>query len=99
MKKQILGRSNALLSIEMITQEEFTYYTQIIMSDVDFCENPIDQSQIKKQLLRSLQKLKTAELDTEDREVIAHWYYVLSLKHKVEITTDLNKWLYRFDPK
>jgi len=99
MKKQILGRFNALLSIEMITQEEFTYYTQTIISDVDFCENSIDQSQIKTQLLRGLQKLKTAELDTEDREAIAHWYYVLSLKHKVEITTDLNKWLYGFDPK
>lgn len=98
-EKQILGRFNVLLSEEMITQEEFTYYTQTIIDDVNFCAIHSDQPQIKPRLLLGLQKLKMAELDTEDREAIAHWYYVLSLKHKIELTSELNKWLYGFDPK
>ena len=36
--------------------------------------------------------------DTEDREAKTNWYFILSQKTKVDIKSDLNKWLYDFDP-
>lgn len=96
-KQQVLGRFKALLTAEVIAVQEYESYTQIIIYDVDFCEKNTDKAQIKAQLLSGLKKLKPAELDTEDREAITDWYFILSQKTGVDIKSDLNKWLYDFD--
>mgnify|MGYP003583518332 CR=1 FL=1 len=96
-KQQILGRFKALLTADVISEQEYENYTQIIIRDVEFCEKNTDKAQIKAQLLSGLKKLKPAELDTEDREAITDWYFILSQKTGVDIKSDLNKWLYDFD--
>lgn len=96
-KEQVTAQFKMLLAEKMITQPEFENYTQTIIQDVQFCEKNTDTTQIKTQLLSSLKKLKFAELDTEDREAITYWYFILSQKTKVDIKTDLNEWLYDFD--
>lgn len=95
-KEQISGRFKILLSEKMITQQQYLYYTKTIIEDVDFCENTTNKEQIKTQLLTGLRKLKTAELDTEDREAIIDWYFILSQKSKIDIKSNLNSWLYDF---
>src|SRR5690554_219218 len=96
-KQQTSSRFQMLLSEEMITKQEFTFYTKTIVGDVAFCEKNKDKALIKTQLLSSLKKLKMAELDTEDREAIVDWYFLLSQKSKIDIKNDLNKWLYDFE--
>ena len=98
-KLQVSNRFKMLLTEEMITQQNFENYTKTIIKDIEFCEKNTDKTQIKTQLLSSLKKLKTAELDTEDREEITNWYFILSQKSEIDIKGDLNKWLYDFDPK
>ncbi|KFE97631.1 DUF4844 domain-containing protein [Chryseobacterium luteum] len=97
-KQQVSSRFKMLLTEDMITQQNFENYTKTIIQDVEFCEKNTDKTQIKAQLLSSLKKLKKAELDTEDREAITDWYFILSQKSEVDIKSDLNKWLYDFDP-
>ncbi len=97
-KQQVSSRFKMLLTEEMISQHNFDTFTKTIIQDVDFCEKNTDKTQIKTQLLSSLKKLKTAELDTEDREAITDWYFILSQKKEVDIKIELNKWLYDFDP-
>lgn len=96
-KQQVLGRFKALLTADVISEQEYQSYTQIIIRDVEFCEKNKDKAQVKAQLLSGLKKLKTAELDTEDREAITDWYFILAQKTGVDIKNDLNKWLYDFD--
>lgn len=97
-KQQVSSRFKMLLTEDMITQQNFENYAKIIIQDVDFFEKNTNKEQIKAQLLSSLKKLNTAELDTEDREAITDWYFILSQKTKVDIKSELNKWLYDFDP-
>ncbi|AZB01839.1 DUF4844 domain-containing protein [Chryseobacterium joostei] len=97
-KQQVSGRFKMLLTKEMITKQEFENYTQTIIQDVEFCEKNKDKEQIKARLLLSLKSLKNAGLDTEDREAISEWYFLLSQKNKIDIKNDLNKWLYDFNP-
>lgn len=97
MKLQITSRFKMLLREEMITQQEYEKFNKIIIDDIDFCEKNRDKALIKTQLLSSLNKLKTAELDTEDREAIANYYFVLTQKKEIDIKSDLNKWLYGFE--
>lgn len=97
-KQQVSGRFKMLLTEEMITKQEFENYTQTIIQDVEFCEKNKDKEQIKTRLLLSLKSLKNAGLDTEDREAISEWYFLLSQKNKIDIKNDLNKWLYDFNP-
>lgn len=96
--EQVNGQFKILLERKMITQPEFKNYTQIIVQDVEFCEKSKDTAQIKTQLLSSLKKLKIEERDTQEKEIITYWYFILSQKTKVDINSDLNKWLYDFEP-
>lgn len=94
LKNQITTRFKVLEMEEMITGEERKYLTGILISDVEFFENNSDTVALKNQVLISLKKMKTAELDTEDREAIAHWYFVLTQKKAINVEDDLNRWLY-----
>lgn len=91
-KQQVLGRFKILLTEEMISQGDFELLTSTIIKDVEFCEKHIDKPEVKAQLLSGLKKLKTIELDTEDREAITDWYFILSQKTGVDIKSDLNTW-------
>jgi hypothetical protein len=94
LKNQITTRFKVLEKEEMITAEESKYLTGILISDIEFFENNSDTVALKNQVLISLKKMKTAELDTEDREAIAHWYFVLTQKKEINVEGDLNRWLY-----
>jgi hypothetical protein len=91
-KQQVLGRFKILLTEEMISQGDFELLTSTILNDVEFCEKHTDKPEIKAQLLSGLKKLKIVELDTEDREAITDWYFILSQKAGVDIKSDLNTW-------
>ncbi|MDR6969621.1 hypothetical protein J2X31_003654 [Flavobacterium arsenatis] len=100
MKQQVLGRFKILLSDEMITQQEYEEITKTIVADIDYCKkNTENKDKIKAKLLIGLAKLKDKLGDTEDREAIVDLYFILSQKTKVDIKSDLNMWLYGFDPK
>ena len=96
-KQQVSSRFKMMLNEDIISKQNFDSYSKLIMQDIEFCEKNTDKEQIKTQLLSSLNKIKIAELETEDREAIAEWYFILSQKTKVDIKSDLNKWLYDFD--
>lgn len=98
-KRQVLNRFNMLLSEKRLTRQEYITYSQTIIEDITFCANNTDTALIKNRLLSGLKKLKTAELDTEDREAIANWYLVLAQTVKIDMKGDLNKWLYNFAPE
>lgn len=97
-KQQVSSRFKMMLNEDIISKHIFETYTKLIMKDIEFCEKNTNREEIKTQLLSSLKKIKTAELETEHREAIAEWYFILSQKTKVVIKSDLNKWLYDFDP-
>lgn len=97
-KEQVSSRFKMMLNEDIISKHIFDTYTKLIMKDIEFCEENTNREEIKTQLLSSLKKIKTEELETENREAIAEWYFILSQKTKVDIKSDLNKWLYDFDP-
>lgn len=98
-KQQVANRFDMLLSEKRLTRQEYITYSQTIIEDITFCANNTDTALIKNRLLAGLEKLKTAELDTEDREAIANWYLVLAQTVKIDLKGDLNKWLYNFTPE
>lgn len=97
LKKQMKARFNFLLSEGMMSQADCNLYNNMISSDIDFCQNTADKNLVKNRLLKSLTKLKDAELDTEDREAIVDTYFLLAKKKEIDIKKELNIWLYNFD--
>lgn len=96
MKQQVTSRFTVLLKEEHISQNEFTLLTNTLINDIAYCESAAinDKGKIKEQLLKGLSILKPMALDTEDREAITDWYFMLSQKKGVDIKNELNKWLY-----
>lgn len=99
MKQQVSERLKILLTEEMIDQLQYELLITKINKDIGFCESNANKELVKPQLLSSLKKLKAMELDTEDREAVAEWYFLLAQKSKINISKELNVWLYDFDPK
>lgn len=96
MKQQVTGRFTVLLNEEHISQNEFTLLTNTIINNIEYCEKAATNSkeEIKGQLLKGLSILKPMALDTEDREAITDWYFILSQKKGLDIKKELNSWLY-----
>ena len=98
MKQQVNKRFQWMLSEGIVTRNAYNLFTKTMLNDIAFCEKATDKDNtvVKNKLLKSLSILSRNELETEDREAVAEWYYMLSFKTKVDIKKDLNKWLYPF---
>ncbi|UIR56783.1 DUF4844 domain-containing protein [Sphingobacterium sp. SRCM116780] len=98
LKKQVTKRFKWMLQEDLIETEEYVLFTQTILSAIDFCEksNDDDKEVIKERLVKSIGTLSRSELETEDREAVVDWYYMLAEIKNVNINEELNHWLYPF---
>ena len=95
LKQEVEKYCSFMLDEGLVSRSDYKLCIKTVISDIEFCENNNDKKDVKNRLLSGLRKLKFIFLETEDRETVAHWYFTLSQKRDIDISSDLNNWLYK----
>ena len=94
LKEEVTKYCRFMLDKDLVSRSEYALCVRTVLADIEFCEKNNDKNKVKKELLSGLRKLKIITFDTEDRETVAHWYFTLSQKRDVDISSELDKWMY-----
>jgi len=98
LKESVEGRLGWMLEEDLINKKDYETLKSTMLNDIDtFLKGSQSKEQLTERVQNSLAKLKSIELDTEDREFVAETYYDIAKRCDIDIAKDLNKWLYGID--